>query len=143
VRTALAALAAALLLPLPSAAPGGAARAAEPARAALQQVRIHLVLSRRPIGTLEERDRIRELQEGLLALLDARGAGRLARDAWPDGACVIWLEGADARAVWALVEGPVRAFGPRPGSFATISTGAGEERVPLDEGATPAATPPR
>jgi len=106
-----------------------------------QEVRIHLVLSRPPHGTAEERDRIRLMEEDLLGLLESRGAGSLGRDAWPEGACIITLETPDARLAWAVVEPAVRAFGPRPGSYVVLRQGpegAAEERIPLEP-----PTPPR
>ncbi|ABC81287.1 hypothetical protein [Anaeromyxobacter dehalogenans] len=122
---------AALLLAAP-----GAARAPE------QPVTVHLRLDERPHGSRAERERLRELEYALMDRL-AAGAGRLVRDEWRDGYCVLHLAGPDARALWAAVEPAVRAAGPRPGSYAVLRAGpegAPEERIPLGAGAV---TPPR
>ena len=123
---------------------------AAPDGAGEQQLTIHLTLSEHPHGTEAERDRIRVLEEELLGLLAADGAGRLARDAWPEGACVITIEARDARRAWDAVAAAVRAIGPRPGSHAVLrlgGPGAPEERVDLDprqaRGEPAAPTPPR
>jgi hypothetical protein len=110
-----------------------------------QEVRLHLVLSRRPYGTEPERDRIRELEEEMLWLLDAPRAGELTRDRWEEGTCVIHLSAPDARRAWALIERAVRNLGPRPGSYAVIRTGAKgapEERISLGPVPPPKEPPP-
>jgi hypothetical protein len=111
--------------------------AADPAP---EEVRIHLLLSRRPHGTEPERDRIRELEEELVGRLQEARAGQLARDRWEDGTCVVTLEGPDARRAWSLVEPAVRRFGARPGSYVELRTragAAGDERIPLVAPVTP------
>lgn len=127
--------AAAGLTALLLAAPGAAA-------AAEQTVAIHLRLDERPHGSRAERERLRDLEYELMERL-AGGAGRLVRDEWRDGYCVLHLAGPDARALWAAAEPAVRAAGPRSGSYAVLRPGpAGvpEERIPLGAGAV---TPPR
>jgi len=106
-----------------------------------QEVRLHLMLSQRPHGTEDERDRIRELEEELLGLLETRQVGLLTRDRWEGGTCVVTLSAPDARRAWAAIEAAVRSYGPRAGSFAVLHAGAGapEERIPLDP---PPVTPP-
>jgi hypothetical protein len=115
-----------------------------------QRLTIHLALSTRPHGTEAERDRIRLMEEELLGLLAASDAGRLARDAWPEGACRITIETRDARLAWEVVAEAVRAIGPRPGSHVLLrmgGPGAPEERVDLAlrqaRGERAAPTPPR
>jgi hypothetical protein len=116
--------------------------AASPARAAGtadHEVRLHLKLSRSPHGTAAERARLRELEEEVMHRLERASAGRLVRDAWPAGECVITLAGPDAHATWAAVADAVRAHGPRPGSYAALRRGppgAREERIDLTSGAT-------
>jgi hypothetical protein len=98
------------------------------------ELRLHLALSRRPHGTAEERERLRDLEYELMDRLARAGAGRLAGDAWPPGECVVTLAGPDARAMWAAVEEAVRAHRPRPGSYAALRAagpGAREERIEL------------
>jgi hypothetical protein len=135
----LAAAALALALAGPPAEPGTAAQA----------VTVHLALVGRPHGSKEERVRIRDLEYELMGHLQQRKAGVLERDEWKDGVCLLHLAGPDARAVWAAVEAPVRAFRPRPGSFAVLrlgGRGAAEERIPLDApvaGPGPPASTPR
>ncbi len=105
-----------------------------PARTADPSVRVHLRLAGGPEGSAAERDRIRELEYELMARLQASGAGRLLRDEWGGGACVLHLEGREAAAIWAAIEAAVRDFGPLPGSYAILRHGgAREERVELGE----------
>ncbi len=114
------------------------------ARTADPSVRVHLRLAGGPEGSAEERDRIRALEYELMSRLDASGAGRLVRDEWSGGACVLHLEGRDAAAIWAAIEPAVRAFRPLPGSYAILrhgGPGAREERVEID--LTGRAAPPR
>ncbi len=117
-----------------------AAAGPAPARAP-EQVRVHLLLEGGAEGSRAERDRIRDLEYALMARLEASGAGRLVRDEWPRGACVILLGGEDAAALWAAVEAEVRALSPRRGSHAVLRRRDGSERRIELGGEAP--TPPR
>jgi hypothetical protein len=104
------------------------------ADAPAQEVRIHLRLSGRPYGTTGERERLRDLENDVMAKLAETRAGTWTKDAWPPGECVVYLSGGDARAVWTAVEPVVRGYAPRPGSYAVLRAGgpgAREERVEL------------
>lgn len=95
-------------------------------------VELHLALDRPPHGSAEERRRVRDLQYELMARLAETGAGAVAGDAWKDGFCVLRLEGADPRALWAAVEPAVTAFEPRRGSFVLLKAkGDPPVRIPL------------
>jgi hypothetical protein len=112
------------------AAAPGPARAADPD----EELRIHLALSSRPHGTKLEREALRDLEYELAALLAAAGAGEVVRDAWPAGWCVIWIAAPDAAAAYAIAREALRAYPPRPGSYAVVrrgGPGTPEERVPL------------
>jgi hypothetical protein len=109
--------------------------AASPARASQEEeVSLHLRLSTRPHGSTEERERLRDLEYDVMARLAEAGAGRMVRDDWPPGECVVTLAGADARAAWAAIEATVRAYRPPPGSYAALRAGGREERVELGGG---------
>jgi hypothetical protein len=98
-----------------------------------EQVQVHLLLGGGAEGSRAERDRLRDLEYELMARLEASGAGRLVRDEWIAGACVLHLEGRDARALWAAIEADIRALPPRRGSHAILRhADGGEERIPLD-----------
>jgi hypothetical protein len=110
-----------------------AAAGPAPARAP-EQVRVHLLLGGGAEGSRAERDRIRDVEYALMARLEATGAGRLVRDEWVRGACVLHLEGKDAAALWAAVEPEIRGLPPRRGSHAVLRrTGGGEERIELGD----------
>jgi hypothetical protein len=107
--------------------------AGAPAAAPTEEVRLHLALSSRPHGTRAEREALRDLQYEIAGRLEAARAGKVARDEWPDGWCVIFVAAPDAAAAWAVAEEAVRAYGPRSGSYVVLRRGgrASEQKVPL------------
>lgn len=120
----------ALGMALAVAAPGRAA----PAAPSDEEVRIHLALGSRPHGSQAEREAMRELEYEIAGRLAAASAGEVVRDEWPAGWCVIRIAAPDAAAAWAIAGEAVRAYGPRPGSYAVVrrgGPGAPEEKVPL------------
>jgi hypothetical protein len=99
-----------------------------------QALRVHLRLEGGPEGSRAERDRVRDLEYELMARLADGAAGAFVRDEWNAGTCVLHFEGKDASAIWAIIEPPLRAYDPRPGSYAVLrhgGPGAREERVDL------------
>jgi hypothetical protein len=102
-----------------------------------QAVIVHLVLSGEGFGTPADRDRVYELEDDLIAAVEAAGVGEYDGNEFGEGEAALYAYGPDADALFAVMEPVITAFGPGAGSFAIKRYGdagnpaAEESQVPL------------
>ena len=100
-----------------------------------QSVTIHLVFDDGGFGSDADRDRVWRLEDRLIKSIDEAGVGTFDGDGFGDGGADLFAYGPDADALWAVMEGDVRTYGPEPGSFVLLvygtDAGADEHTIPL------------
>lgn len=88
-------------------------------------------------GSDAERQRVYELEDRLIAALDASGAGEVDGHEFGGGGVTLFAYGPNAEALYAAMHDLLLEFGPSHGSSATIRAGsvddpeADERVVPL------------
>lgn len=99
-----------------------------------QAVIVNLRLAGGDFGSDAERQSVFDLEDKLIAVIEAQGVGEYDGNEFGEGGVTLYAYGPDADALFAVIEGPLREFGPSPGSSATLRYGsaenlAAEERV--------------
>lgn len=88
-----------------------------------QAVLVHVKLSSGEMGSEEERERVFELEDGLIAAIDERGAGEFDGNEFGEGECVLYMYGSDADELFAAVEPVLRESPVVKGGYAVVRYG--------------------
>lgn len=78
-------------------------------------------------GSDAERQRVYELEDKLIAALDASGAGEVDGTEFGGGGVTLFAYGPDADALYAAMHDLILEFGPTQGSSATLRYGGADD----------------
>jgi hypothetical protein len=91
-----------------------------------QAVIIDLRLTGGDFGSDAERQKIFALEDKLIAAIGQQGVGEYDGNEFGEGGVTLYAYGPNADALFAVMEAPIRDFGPNPGSSATLRYGSAE-----------------
>lgn len=94
---------------------------------AAQAVIVDLRLSGGDFGSDAERQKVFELEDKLIASIEAQGVGEYDGNEFGEGGVTVYAYGPDADALFTAIETLLRDFLPNQGSSATLRYGSAED----------------
>lgn len=87
---------------------------------------VHLRLAGGDFGSDAERQKVFELEDKLIAAINAKGVGEYDGNEFGEGGVTLYAYGPDADAPFAAMESSIREFAPNEGSSATLRYGTAD-----------------